>query len=285
MTEAAVQRLKERMVPKEPPAAWQKLDISYRDSMRANRALLWDNWGARYALGFSRGEFEVIRPFVRHYIALAYQAESDPALVAELVTLAESYGVLDEQVRAGLAELSESLETRDRLRRGELAADEKVITKLTHSRVADVRVLNRLLYLLRDRPVDEEHLSLIDPWLRLQDLRGDLAGYPEDIAWDRFNLLRLFVQAHGQSQGVHKLRAYRAGLLRQALGQLPGASTEALRKLLTAALPDAGIDLTASVVARLPRAVLLPLLTNVGRTWDLATAPVPTPLPEDVKAR
>ncbi|GAA2826492.1 hypothetical protein [Crossiella cryophila] len=285
MTEAAVQRLKARMVPAEPPAAWQGLDISYRDSLRANRALRWDNWGARYALGFTRAEFDVIRPFVRHYIALAYQAEADPSLVGELSALADSYGLLDEQVRAGLADLGHALLTRDRIRRGELAVDEQVVTELTRDRIADHRVLNRLLYLLRDQPVDEEHLALLDPWLRLQDLRADLANYAEDIAWDRFNLLRLFVQGHGHSQATHKLRAYRSALLRQALGRLPGASTPALRKLLLAGLPDLGLELTAAVVSKLPRAVLLPLLTSLGRTGELATAPVPAPLPESANSR
>lgn len=285
MSEAAAARLRARMAPQEPPASWQDLQVSYQDSMRANRALAWDGWGARYALGFTRGEFDLIRPFVRHFIALAYQAEREPARVADLLELADSHGVLDEQVRYGIAELGRSLTTRERIRRGELAVDEQVLTELTASRVADIRVLNRLLYLLRDRPVDEEHLALLDPWLRLQDLRIDLAGYPEDLAWDRFNLLRLFVRAHGTEQAVPRLRAHRAGLLRQALGQLPGASTPALRKLLTASLPDLGIEVTAAIVGRLPRAVLLPLLTNVSRTGELANAPVPNALPESAHSR
>ncbi|MBP2473786.1 hypothetical protein JOF53_002658 [Crossiella equi] len=296
---ASLAALKERMLPKQTPARWQDLSVSYRESVKASKALLRDTVGGAYALGFDRDRWELMQPFIRHYTAVMYRGDylyeaaqrqgsatiTDHSWRTELEELVDSYGVLTPEVRAGLADLERYFITEGRIVLGEVELSQRVIEDVLSIRSSDVFTLDRLLYLLSGQEVDEEYLAMLRPWTLLMELRVDIDDYAGDVADDSFNTIRLFHRLHGPERALAEVEDFRRRWVRRCLDQLQGARTSTLRKLLLSGLPDAGIDVLAPLARRLPRAVLLPLAKSTAARSDIATAPLPALLPDPAAPR
>ncbi|XP_024534100.1 uncharacterized protein LOC112347442 isoform X2 [Selaginella moellendorffii] len=69
----------------------------------------------------------------------------------------------------------------------------------------DYRVLNLLLYRLRDEEVNEVHFNFLKTSELLVEISDDLYDYEEDVVDNSFNILRMFVSLYGAKTAPAKL--------------------------------------------------------------------------------
>ncbi|KAJ7956796.1 ATP synthase subunit B [Quillaja saponaria] len=82
------------------------------------------------------------------------------------------------------------------------------VMKAIHLKSFDYRVLNLLLYQLRDEKVDELHMEFLSVSEFLVEVADDLFDYEDDVLENNFNILRMFVKMHGASTAPIVLAKY-----------------------------------------------------------------------------
>lgn len=138
----------------------------------------------------------------------ALHESSRPDLFSPLVCLLQCHGLLTERIKAELEFGSEYWALERKLchalwsKRKILIED---VMQAIHLKSFDYRVLNLLLYQLREQQVNELHMEFLSVSEFLVEVSDDLYDYEEDVVDNSFNILRMFVGVYGASEAPSML--------------------------------------------------------------------------------
>ncbi|XP_020529010.1 uncharacterized protein LOC18423397 isoform X7 [Amborella trichopoda] len=82
------------------------------------------------------------------------------------------------------------------------------VMRAIHLKSFDYRVLNLLLYRLRNEEISESHMEFLSVSEFLVEVSDDLFDYEDDVLANNFNILRMFVGIYGVSRAPSELAKY-----------------------------------------------------------------------------
>ncbi|KAG9451466.1 hypothetical protein H6P81_011431 [Aristolochia fimbriata] len=119
-----------------------------------------------------------------------------------LTLLLEQLGLLTDRIKAELRDGTEYWALERKLchalnNKTEISVED--VVRAIHLKSFDYRVLNLLLYQLRDQQVNDLHMEFLSVSEFLVEISDDLFDYEDDVVENNFNILRMFARLYGAS--------------------------------------------------------------------------------------
>ncbi|KAF7839931.1 EPIDERMAL PATTERNING FACTOR-like protein 1 isoform F [Senna tora] len=119
-----------------------------------------------------------------------------------IVTLLKHKGLLTDRIREELRQGEEYWALERKLCHALIDKEEILVEdvmKAIHLKSFDYRVMNLLLYKLREEKVEELHMEFLSVSEFLVEIADDLYDYEDDVLENNFNILRMFSSIYGAS--------------------------------------------------------------------------------------
>ncbi|KAJ8625008.1 hypothetical protein MRB53_033538 [Persea americana] len=132
--------------------------------------------------------------------------KTDP--LRPLVVLLEHHGLLTDRLRTELNSGNEYWSLERKLCHALISKNEipiEDVMRAIHLKSFDYRVLNLLLYQLREQPVNDLHMEFLSISEFLVEVSDDLYDYEDDVVENNFNIMRMFVRLYGASMAPSML--------------------------------------------------------------------------------
>lgn len=130
----------------------------------------------------------------------------DSVWARSITAAATQLGIADAAFAEELTRLSDYYAAESALMRRATPLTDRALYEINLARSHDVRLILRAALRLLHRPMPENLLSAIQPWLTIGEILDDLGSYEKDLRSGSFNTLGLLVQIHSSAHAISALR-------------------------------------------------------------------------------
>jgi hypothetical protein len=292
------EELYHRIFLQEPGDHWRLNQFSYYHILKALRGIKL-TVPLFKAMGWREEEFHDALPILVYVASRVYVTDLNleqslqkresyadtPSLTEDLVRFLSFYGLCDEEISDGVANIQRYFEYESRIMLDQVEITDEQIRDLCFQRGCDIYLLLRVFCKARRPSYSKDYLHLGRCLVALGEIQDDLSSYQKDVRENSMNLLRLCVRKHGAEKGLEKLREFTASIVDEAIGAMKSVDKRHIVHFAAAYIEmESGIPFVMAklLFAYWPKFVLMIFMRRYVRTAVINTvfADCPQPAPE-----